>query len=81
MKVTFEHLLKSDVKHFYDNMDIKLLTRKYAVFVSYLLNPDVDCQLRDIEEVHSNIFKMNKHGKKKGKCPIKIKEKNFDIWM
>lgn len=80
MKITFENLMKSEIKHFYANRDKGILVKKYAVYVSYLLCPEFDC-IVDMEGVHSHVYPVNRHGKKKSKCPLKIAQADFDIWL
>ena len=84
MKLTFSHLLQSEIKHFYENRNTEVLAKKYAFYISYLLSSEFDCVDRDMEEIHSCIYRVNKQGKLKkgGKCPVlKITQADFDVWL
>ena len=80
MNLTFEKIMLTRLRKFYKGRDTKMLSRKYAVFLSSCCGMQIDYIGRELDEVHDKIDMLNKNGQKSKMQGCKIGEVDFNIW-
>ena len=60
IKLTFEKIMKTRIAKFYKGRDLKILSRKYVVFISAEIGMEFEYLGRDMDDVHDEIILLNK---------------------